>query len=149
MDAMTAGQEGAHDGVGDPGAALVPLPLSAPIGGPDPCCACPRCKLGLDHLPRVACFCPRCGYELAEWPVQPPPWASLPFSSPDAEPTHSSVITRGYADAMYKLGRRYEGAVGARRNPGEAMRCYTKAARLGSGPALGRLAPRYEPQSPA
>jgi TPR repeat protein len=57
-------------------------------------------------------------------------------------PESSSQIVRGYASALYKLGRRYEVAVG-RHNPREAIRCYLKAARLGNMMAFARLATRW------
>jgi TPR repeat protein len=57
-------------------------------------------------------------------------------------PASSSEILRGYANALYKLGRRYEVALGYR-NPREAIRCYLKAARLGNMMAFARLATRW------
>lgn len=40
-----------------------------------------------------------------------------------------SILT-GYANALFRLGLRYESALGATRNVEEAARCYDKAARL-------------------
>jgi TPR repeat protein len=57
-------------------------------------------------------------------------------------PESSSEILRGYANALYNLGRRYEIAA-ANRNPREAVRCYLKAARLGNLMAFARLATRW------
>lgn len=54
----------------------------------------------------------------------------------------ASLVLIGYANAMFRLGRRYERGHGVSRNPGEAVRCYTKAARLGNVAALDRLAPQ-------
>lgn len=47
----------------------------------------------------------------------------------------TTTIIRGYANAMYRLGTRYE----VRRNEGEAVRCYGKASHLGNEPAAARL----------
>ena len=60
-----------------------------------------------------------------------------------ATPLGPSLILEGYANALYKLGRRYETALGAAHNPREAERCYHKAARLGNFWALARLAARW------
>lgn len=45
------------------------------------------------------------------------------------------MIVRGYANAMYRLGARYE----VRHNEAEAVRCYGKASHLGNEPAKARL----------
>lgn len=47
----------------------------------------------------------------------------------------------GYATALFRLGRRYERALGADRNLDEAARCYFKAAKLGNLAGFARLAP--------
>ena len=47
----------------------------------------------------------------------------------------SSVVLRGYANAMFRLGVHYE----VRHNDNEAVRCYGKASRLGNEPARVRL----------
>jgi len=60
-----------------------------------------------------------------------------------ATPRGPSLILEGYGNALYKLGRRYETAVGAAQNVSEAERCYCKAARLGNLWALARLAARW------
>jgi TPR repeat protein len=54
---------------------------------------------------------------------------------------HSAMLL-GYANAMYRLGRRYEIGHGTGRNVEEAIRCYFKAAKLGNPAALARLAPQ-------
>jgi TPR repeat protein len=54
---------------------------------------------------------------------------------------HSEMLL-GYANAMYRLGWRYETGLGTGRNVEEAIRCYFKAAKLGNPAALARLAPR-------
>jgi len=61
----------------------------------------------------------------------------VPGATTESSPV--SPIVEGYANAMYKLGRRYEsdGALGNRR---EALRCYCKSARLGNARALAHLA---------
>jgi TPR repeat protein len=53
-----------------------------------------------------------------------------------------SLILLGYANAMYRLGYRYETGLGNNRNPDEAVRCYFKSAKLGNAAALARLAPQ-------
>jgi TPR repeat protein len=87
-------------------------------------CTCRRCDIDHIHLLRDAHYCPSCGQDLLSAP--------LPAEK-------RSDIVRGYARALYLLGRRYETALGARRNPVEAMRCYDKAARLGNVAAIERL----------
>ena len=62
--------------------------------------------------------------------------------------SHISLIAAGYSQAMYRLGRRYERGAGARRNRGEASRCYSKAAKLGSAQALDRIIPVRVPPTP-
>jgi hypothetical protein len=47
----------------------------------------------------------------------------------------ASVILHGYANAMFRLGTRYE----FRHNTDEAVRCYGKASQLGNEPAQARL----------
>jgi TPR repeat protein len=81
--------------------------------------------LGWEHLGELA---------IVSKPAIPPTIAPTPESS--------SQIVRGYASALYKLGRRYEVAAGSR-NPREAIRCYLKAARLGNMMAFARLATRW------
>jgi TPR repeat protein len=81
--------------------------------------------LGWKHLGELAIF---------SKPAIPPTIAPSPESS--------SQIVRGYASALYKLGRRYEVVAGTR-NPREAIRCYLKAARLGNMMAFARLATRW------
>lgn len=68
------------------------------------------------------------------------PTAVPPLVIPSSNAT--SQILRGYANALYKLGRRYEIVLG-HRNPREAVRCYLKAARLGNMMAFARLATRW------
>lgn len=76
----------------------------------------------------------------------PPP----PFMAAIPSAASSSQILRGYSNALYSLGRRYEVAL---RNRREAFRCYAKAARLGHFMAFARLASRWleasEPPSDA
>lgn len=116
-------------------------------------------------MPAGARFCPRCGNAFGPVPVAalgPEPvdeslWAELASAwlhfrgasargESEAGRSHSLILL-GYANAMYKLGFRYESGAGAARNPREAVRCYRKAARLGNPWALARLAPR-EPHPP-
>jgi len=60
---------------------------------------------------------------------------------PNDDDVHSLMLL-GYANAMYRLGWRYETGLGSGRNPQEALRCYFKAAKLGNIAALSRLAPQ-------
>ena len=62
-------------------------------------------------------------------PAGPAPAGDVPASA------FTSTIVRGYANAMYRLGVRYE----VRRNEAEAVRCYGKASHLGNEPAKSRL----------
>ena len=68
---------------------------------------------------------------------------SRPPAGPQGEShtTHSLILV-GYANAMYRLGWRYETGLGTGRNVEEAIRCYFKAAKLGNPAALARLAPQ-------
>ena len=50
-----------------------------------------------------------------------------------------SPIVTGYANALCRLGWRYESHLGFERNVSEAVRCYLKAARLGNEEALAKL----------
>jgi TPR repeat protein len=45
-----------------------------------------------------------------------------------------------YINSLVRLGMRYESGDGTTKNPHQALRYYTKAAKLGSEPALMRLA---------
>lgn len=56
-----------------------------------------------------------------------------------SDPASPTIV--GYANALLRLGRRYERHLGFERNVSEAVRCYLKAARLGNSEALARLAP--------
>ena len=69
-----------------------------------------------------------------------PPHVSTPGVMRAAD-SHSLMLL-GYANAMYRLGSRYERALGSERNVDEAIRCYFKAAKLGNADAVARLAPR-------
>jgi TPR repeat protein len=97
----------------------------------------------------TARFCPCCGQRLADdWakpatagaPAEPVPprlsWWRLPLRAARTSPGPvASLVVRGYANAMYRLGVRYE----VRHNEGEAVRCYGKASHLGNQPAAARL----------
>lgn len=126
---------------------------------------CRQCAADLKALPETARFCPCCGSELC--PDRPcgrvtgrgaadspavfvgGQWRRCDGISGDlqcisaAVPLGPSLILEGYANALYKLGRRHETALGAAHNPQEAERCYRKAARLGNFWALARLAARW------
>jgi len=140
----------------------------APISLPAAPARCLRCSADLSRLQGWARYCPGCGLDSYSSPPaaiylraaesnQVPRrdrlgWEHLtelaassagpvpPMVAPT--PESSSAILRGYANAMYNLGRRYEVAA-ANRNPREAIRCYLKAARLGNVMAFARLAVRW------
>lgn len=89
-------------------------------------------------------FCPRCGLRLnddrAAGEGDRHPWFARNTTSGHTEPStaadrFTSTILRGYANAMYRLGVRYE----VRRNEAEAVRCFGKASHLGNEPAKSRL----------
>jgi hypothetical protein len=69
--------------------------------------------------------------------------AALARTSPPGTPPSGGLsrtqIVTGYAKAMYHLGERYVAGLSARRNPGEAVRCFMKSARLGNAAAKERL----------
>jgi TPR repeat protein len=69
--------------------------------------------------------------------VPPPPLAVLAIEPRQGDDTHALIL--GYANAMFRLGWRYENGEGTSRNAHEAVRCYFKAAKLGNGSALARL----------
>ena len=71
----------------------------------------------------------------------PPPTGGQHSALGNPNDVHSTILL-GYAKAMYRLGRRYETALGTGRNVAEAIRCYFKAAKLGNSAALARLAPQ-------
>lgn len=129
---------------------LLPLPFAV---------RCNRCTADLSTLAPAARFCPKCGLNLADAgrsPARPsqPSRESMPSTFtplPAADRPSMSCIVRGYANAMFKLGVRYE----VRHNDHEAVRCYGKASRLGNEPAAARLARvaagaplRYESAAP-
>jgi TPR repeat protein len=80
---------------------------------------CVKCAADVSALPKAARFCNRCGTRLLDHADQYPP---------------PPLILLAYAQALFNLGRRYETAIGARRNLDEAARCYAKAARLAAPP---------------
>jgi len=69
------------------------------------------------------------------------PSASAPAVFTGSPPPRSvrTPILRGFAAALYRLGRRYEAGLGTSNNPNEAQRCYYKAAKLGNLAARQRL----------
>ena len=82
----------------------------------------------MSELAAEAVYCPRCGLRLP-----PPPGATSEGSGSLAsdESSFSSTIVRSYANAMCRLGVRYE----VRHNEAEAVRCYGKASHLGNAAA--------------
>ncbi len=127
---------------------------------------CLRCGADLSRLPDAARYCPRCGLDglasppaalltgatqcraglsqmLGGWQhlsqlVAVPTALNDIVSMPSADAT--SVMVKGYGNALYRLGQRYETAPGAGANAREALRCYSKSARLGNVWALARIA---------
>jgi TPR repeat protein len=61
--------------------------------------------------------------------------AAAPMTAEREEPRGPSLVVLGYSAALYRLGWRYEHAIGVARNLDEAYRCYGKSARLGYEPA--------------
>jgi TPR repeat protein len=145
---------------------IVAAPLQSQALFPVLSTRCVRCATDLSRLPGDARYCPRCG--LDSWDSLPPARpakvdeGSESFGQLEAELQHlaevagsagvlvsfsavpipeaSSEILRGYGNALYKLGRRYEIGSGTPKNQAEAERCYRKAARLGNLVAFARLA---------
>lgn len=102
---------------------------------------CAACGFDVNLLATRARYCPRCGTL-----VQEPDAAGVARPVLPAEPNHSEILN-GYASALTHLGGRYE--ENRPRNEREAVRCYLKAAKLGSGPAQGKLAEKgIEPVAP-
>ena len=102
---------------------------------PSTSCRCTRCAADLALVSPWARYCPQCGLRLSDnRPAPVSPRAATPalFYPLDA---FSSVVLRGYANAMFRLGLHYE----VRHNGDEAVRCYGKASRLGNEPARARL----------
>jgi hypothetical protein len=131
-------------------------PGASPADAP-PYPHCSRCHTDLTHCFLSARFCPRCGVVLASLPgerlpavpraaalvpVPPPPLPVLTIEPSEGRGTHSLIL--GYANAMFRLGWRYENGDGTCRNDQEAVRCYFKAAKLGNASARARLTPQNE-----
>jgi predicted amidophosphoribosyltransferase len=93
---------------------------------------CRCCDADLTRLTGAARFCYKCGSPLDI--DHRTGKRSLPVLS-RFDDLFSTMIVRGYAHAMFRLGTRYE----VRHNDHEAARCYGKASRLGSEPARVRL----------
>ncbi|HEY8668416.1 MAG TPA: SEL1-like repeat protein [Tepidisphaeraceae bacterium] len=125
---------------------------------------CPRCHEDLSYLLATARFCPQCGSSLYTDNSRPAPEAQSPamppgvcgwfdrmrqyailmgILDPDLPPSpmyqDRSVMIRGYGNALYRLGEKYEAGLGAAANRDEALRCYGKAARLGNSLAKARI----------
>jgi TPR repeat protein len=123
---------------------------------------CSRCGQGLEHQPKNAPFCPFCGYRLTRVPLssryramrhglsrrlfsclqpifQREMDAAAPMTAEGEEPRGPSLVVLGYSAALYRLGWRYEHAIGVSRNLDEAYRCYGKSARLGYENAVMKL----------
>jgi TPR repeat protein len=114
---------------------------------------CSRCHADLTHCVFSARFCPRCGHTLSalgEASPFPPAPPALPLRALTLEPresidTHALIL--GYANAMFRLGWRYENGHGTCRNAHEAVRCYFKAAKLGNTSARARLTSQGAPDA--
>lgn len=113
--------------------ANVPSPRSGPAAEPG---RCGSCQADVSRLPLSARFCPRCGRMIDSEPL---PTAQMPRVFIPSEHRPHSVMLKGYASAMAGLGERYEAGAGVQRNEREAVRCFLKAARLGSPKAADRL----------
>ena len=72
----------------------------------------------------------------------PPPDAPAVPNGFGAAGSLSGMVV-GYANAMFKLGWRYESGNGAARNPDEATRCYFKSAKLGNPDAAAKLESKH------
>jgi hypothetical protein len=92
---------------------------------------CATCGFEVNLLAVRARFCPRCGVR-----VQEPEALGVKPVLP-VEPNHSEILN-GYASALTHLGGKYE--ENRPHNEREAVRCYLKAAKLGSGEAQEKLA---------
>ena len=103
---------------------------------------CRRCDADLTRLTGAARFCYQCGtpLDLDQRTGRLP----IPVLS-RFDDLFSTMIVRGYAHAMFRLGTRYE----VRRNDHEAVRCYGKASRLGSEAARARLSDMPPEPQPA
>ena len=92
---------------------------------------CMVCQTDLAKLPKSARYCPHCCGELEI--------TSPICASPSCAGKQRSIILHGFARAMYLLGCRYENSVGKGHNPAEAMRCFSKAAKMGDPAAIEKL----------
>jgi hypothetical protein len=138
---------------------------------------CPKCEADFCALPASARFCPKCGWDRQHAPdsetqhndtcsrrgevaaAQAVPYFELDIEASQTPPPlppplakkapQRSPLLRGFATALYRLGRRYEGSLGARHHPGEAERCYFKAAKLGNPAAIARIGNTPRRQSDA
>jgi hypothetical protein len=99
---------------------------------PDLRVACPRCRSEVLALPSAAKFCPRCGLEL---PANCPPWNA------DGSISLTTPALIAYANALFNLGIRYENVAGGY-DLAQAIRYYSKAAKLGINRAKARLEAR-------
>jgi TPR repeat protein len=127
-----------------------------------PSVSCSHCGQALEHQPRHAPFCPFCGHRLARVPIaaryrslrhalsrrlfsclqpmfQRELDAAVPMPAGPEEQRGPSLVVLGYSAALYRLGWRYEHAIGVSRNLDEAHRCYGKSARLGYENAVNEL----------
>jgi TPR repeat protein len=93
---------------------------------------CPDCHSDLSNIPVIAKFCPHCGTGLEGRVTAVPARNAAPFA-------RLTDMVVGYANAMCRLGWRYEVGPAGTRNPREAARCYFKSARLGNSEARERL----------
>jgi hypothetical protein len=102
---------------------------------------CAACGFEVNLLAVRARYCPRCGTL-----VQEPDAAGMALPVVPVEPNHSEILN-GYASALTHLGGKYE--ENRPHNEREAVRCYLKAAKLGSGEAQEKLAQKgIEPVAP-
>lgn len=141
-------------------AAAEPLKVLPVADAPSQCL---RCGADVSRLPQSARYCPRCGLDclgprpvpsVATHPAVPVPqllgeWTPVSqlidtppalFAASLPAPNATSVMVEGYGKALFRLGQRYESGSATTANVREALRCYSKSARLGNAWALARIA---------
>jgi TPR repeat protein len=154
-----------------PAVSALEVPQGDQVSAESAASSCPSCNFALAARSQLARFCPQCGTPLARGDFHPAEF--VPFARRfDAVQSAAAnwimlrdrrgekpaamgpisfahpLMLLGYANAMYRLGWRYETGDGTGRNVDEAIRCYFKAAKLGNPAALSRLAPECTREGP-